>query len=259
MQSREEIYRKDRIEKLESLCRQTTEQNEIQFLNLKIQLLKGVDEPEEFKAANEAFCENQGDPELLAFLLSEGIFSNYKEFYQCREMDTLTLMSQTAGEYVDSVPSMGMWAGLFFFPAGFIGGIKGLVDANTREPLNQDRQIQLFCFLEKIRSPGLRNVFVQMVNTICEKKKFVLFPPRIVENELGEDVHESWLNILYYMAESKNNGTPLYCTVHAVANDQKGRQDRLGFRNIFAFFNKCDAFPREVHEIIREKFIALSQ
>lgn len=253
MQSREEEYRKSLIDELAYQSRQVSNPNEIRFLNLKILLLKGVDESEESEKAKVAFFKSRGNPRLLAFLLYEGIFSNYKEFYECKELDTVSLMGQTAGEYIDSVPNLGMWAGALFVSAGIIGGIKGLIDAKTREPLNQPSLIEFFCNLEKIRNPGPRKVFIEMVNTSYEKagsmKQLALF-------KLDDDIHAKWLNLLRYVADINNHGTKFYCTVIKIAEDKKGRQDMLGFKSLHTFFNKCDALPQDVHEVIRDKFIA---
>ena len=85
MQQSQKVRRKSLIEKMEEECNGQDNSVTSNPLQLKIQLLKGVDNPDEFKRAISIFHENEqlnlNNYELLAFLINEGIFNHYQDLY----------------------------------------------------------------------------------------------------------------------------------------------------------------------------------
>lgn len=243
--------------------------SEAEFIRLKIQLLKGVDDFNEFETAINILVQNWDltDTRILSFLVYEGIFSTYADLYPVHEMPMLE--SCILGSIKDSVTTAflayGLFPGILFVPSLLIvGALQGyLLDIEATFRLDMSAQIRLFLRLEKIQGAGPRNLFIKTVvseyesgwyrvATSCDELIY-----KLKSKNVDIDINEKWLHLLNYMANvTKNNGTLFY----QIVSDRNRLQNCLGFNSLMGFtlFAHQENIPGEIHALISKKYLELS-
>jgi len=267
MQQSQKGRRKSLIEKMEDECNRQDNSATSKPLQLKIQLLKGVDNPEEFKIAKSIFHENEqlnlNNYELLAFLMNEGIFNNYKDLYPGHERaKPKNYVKECVSYYISASFHLFHWWGALVIPAAIVMGLVADRLIGSREEENQldeSDQNRLFLTLEKIREPGQRDFFIKTAVSLYERG-WILDPTSCnnliaaLKSEISTD--DKWWRLLCYMANvTENNGTAFY----SIIANRNSIQDCLGFKKLsmFSLFAK-EKIPKDIHANISMTFVEQS-
>lgn len=239
-----------------------------ELTQLKIQLLKGVDDLQEFELAKNMFTwnqdRNQTDTRILSFLIYEGIFSFYVDLYPGYEMAKPEgLVCSTVKNFAFAPPLFfGMW-GVALIPLAVVAGALAgyLLDYRAVHQLDMPAQIRLFSSLEKIQGSGQRDNFIKTVVSCYESGWAPDLTPccelivRLRSTNLN--ANQKWLHLLDYMANVReNNGNPFY----HIVSDRNRMQDNLGFGKLrgFTLFAYRENIPDDVYTLISKKFLEVS-
>lgn len=239
----------------QELLKQTIKPQDQAFIALKMQLLMGVDDPDQQLIARRIFRNNKeysGNIALLVFLMQEGVFNHYADLYPSHDItfpgSAWIILTTAAGFGTAPIGFFGFYGVILTPLTGFAGMIAGCGVASNQ--LDNAAQKELFLRLDKIQLPEYRHVFIKMTIALYESR----WMPDITScknliaslksSEITIDI--KWSALLTYMANvSANNGSSFYMDV---ANINHHLQDSLGFQSLHAFsIFAATRLPKEIH------------